>query len=90
MILKVKEPIEVEYNKIKANQIVFTYFHFASNKNLTRAMLNNKMDGLLRTIIEPELRKVTKDSKELYYYSNNRLISTNLSKREVWTNEGLK
>ena len=32
MILKVKEPIEIEYNKIKENQIVFTYFHFASNE----------------------------------------------------------
>ena len=41
MILKVKEPIEEEYNKIKKNQI-FTYFHFASNEKLTQAMVNNK------------------------------------------------
>ena len=41
MILKVKEPIKEEYNKIK-NQIVFTYFHFASNAKLTQAMVNNK------------------------------------------------
>ena len=30
MIMKVKEPIESEYNLIKANQLLFTYFHFAS------------------------------------------------------------
>ena len=30
VILKVKEPIEEEYNLIKEGQIVFTYFHFAS------------------------------------------------------------
>ena len=41
MILKVKEPIEKEYNKIKKDQIVFTYFHFASNKKLTEAMIKN-------------------------------------------------
>ena len=29
MIVKVKEPIESEYDLIKPNQVVFTYFHFA-------------------------------------------------------------
>ena len=32
MIVKVKEPIEVEYDLIKPDQIVFTYFHFASSE----------------------------------------------------------
>ncbi|WP_010178952.1 alanine dehydrogenase [Aquimarina agarilytica] len=39
MIIKVKEPIEKEYSLIQKNQIVFTYFHFASNKTLTKAMM---------------------------------------------------
>lgn len=39
MIVKVKEPIESEYNLIKKDQIVFTYFHLASNKKLTEAMM---------------------------------------------------
>jgi len=30
MIIKVKEPIEPEYKLIKENQLLFTYFHFAS------------------------------------------------------------
>lgn len=39
MIIKVKEPIEPEYKLIKKDQLVFTYFHFASYEPLTRAML---------------------------------------------------
>ena len=42
MIMKVKEPIEPEYKKIRKGQIVFTYFHFASSKALTKAMIDNK------------------------------------------------
>ncbi|MDH5608480.1 MAG: alanine dehydrogenase [Cyclobacteriaceae bacterium] len=39
MIIKVKEPIEAEYNLIKKDQLLFTYFHFASYEPLTRAMI---------------------------------------------------
>lgn len=42
MIIKVKEPVAVEYPFIKENQIVFTYFHFASSKELTQAMIDSK------------------------------------------------
>jgi len=42
MIVKVKEPIEQEYNLITKGQIVFTYFHFASSEALTKAMIKNK------------------------------------------------
>ena len=41
MIIKVKEPIEVEYKLIKADQLVFTYFHFASYEPLTHAMIDS-------------------------------------------------
>lgn len=41
MIVKVKEPIAEEYPLIKPGQILFTYFHFASSPELTRAMLNS-------------------------------------------------
>lgn len=41
MIVKVKEPIEREYNLIKNDQLIFTYFHFASSESLTKAMLNS-------------------------------------------------
>ena len=42
MIVKVKEPIEAEYELIREGQIVFTYFHFASNQRLTEAMMKSK------------------------------------------------
>jgi alanine dehydrogenase len=41
MIIKVKEPIESEYNLIKPNQLLFTYFHFASHEPLTHAMIKS-------------------------------------------------
>jgi alanine dehydrogenase len=41
MIVKVKEPILQEYELIKAQQLVFTYFHFASNEDLTKAMMKS-------------------------------------------------
>ena len=42
MIVKVKEPIEPEYNLIKKDQVVFTYFHFASDRKLTEAMIASR------------------------------------------------
>lgn len=39
MIMKVKEPIAQEYDLIRPDQLVFTYFHFASDETLTRAMM---------------------------------------------------
>mgnify|MGYP001568784513 FL=1 len=41
MIMKVKEPIEAEYKLIKKDQLVFTYFHFASHRPLTDAMIES-------------------------------------------------
>ncbi|OYU66331.1 MAG: alanine dehydrogenase, partial [Cytophagaceae bacterium BCCC1] len=41
MIVKVKEPIDSEYNLIKKDQLVFTYFHFASSEPLTHAMIKS-------------------------------------------------
>ena len=41
MIIKVKEPIEQEYSLIKAGQLVFTYFHFASYEPLAKAMIRS-------------------------------------------------
>lgn len=41
MIMKVKEPIPQEYSLIKPKQLIFTYFHFASNEELTHAMIES-------------------------------------------------
>lgn len=41
MIVKVKEPIAPEYPLVKKGQVLFTYFHFASDEELTEAMLKS-------------------------------------------------
>ena len=41
MIIKVKEPIEPEYALIRKDQVVYTYFHFASDWPLTEAMIKS-------------------------------------------------
>lgn len=52
MIIKVKEPIAVEYPLIKPDQLLFTYFHFASYEPLTRAMIDNKAVCLAYETVE--------------------------------------
>jgi alanine dehydrogenase len=41
MIMKVKEPIEPEWPKIRKGQVVFTYFHFAASEPLTKALIKS-------------------------------------------------
>ena len=52
MIMKVKEPIKPEYKLIKEDQLVFTYFHFASYKPLTTAMIRSKSICLAYETVE--------------------------------------
>jgi alanine dehydrogenase len=42
MIVKVKEPQPPEFSLIRAGQIVFTYFHFAAERELTEAMVKSQ------------------------------------------------
>lgn len=39
LIVKVKEPMPDEWPHLRAGQTVFTYFHFAADENLTRAVM---------------------------------------------------
>ena len=43
MIMKVKEPIESEYERMRPGQVLFTYFHFAADETLTRKTLERKV-----------------------------------------------
>lgn len=52
MIIKVKEPIEPEYALIKPDQLVFTYFHFASSEALTHAMIKSESVCLAYETVE--------------------------------------
>jgi alanine dehydrogenase len=39
MITKVKEPIEPEWPRMRSGQVIYTYFHFAADERLTRAVI---------------------------------------------------
>jgi alanine dehydrogenase len=57
MIIKVKEPIAAEYNRMREGQIVFTYLHLAPAKELTQEMLKRKVTGIAyETITDAEGR----------------------------------
>ena len=54
MIVKVKEPIAEEYELIQKGQILFTYFHFASSEELTKAMIKQKAVCIAYETVEDE------------------------------------
>ena len=41
MIIKVKEPIAVEYPRMRTGQVIYTYFHFAADEALTKAVVKS-------------------------------------------------
>jgi alanine dehydrogenase len=41
MIMKVKEPIKQEWPHMRKDQLIFTYFHFAADEELTKAHLKS-------------------------------------------------
>src|SRR5689334_12687160 len=58
MIMKVKEPIEQEYKLIKKDQLVFTYFHFASYEPLAHAMIKTGAICLAYETVERDDRSL--------------------------------
>lgn len=55
MIVKVKEPIEPEYKLVKKGQLLFTYFHFASDRELTAAMVESGATCIAyETVVGPQ------------------------------------
>src|SRR5207247_4756866 len=46
LIVKVKEPLPVEWPLMHAGQIVFTYFHFAASEDLTRAVMQSGITAI--------------------------------------------
>lgn len=58
MIMKVKEPIAEEYPRCRANQLIFTYFHFASSEELTHAMIKSGAICLAYETVETKDRQL--------------------------------
>ena len=46
LILKVKEPIDEEYPRMRAGQVLFTYLHLAADKPLTEELIKRKVTGI--------------------------------------------
>ncbi len=54
MIIKVKEPLSSEYNLLSPGQILYTYLHFASSLELTKAMMDRKIIGIAYETVQTE------------------------------------
>ncbi|SMO42408.1 alanine dehydrogenase [Fodinibius sediminis] len=52
MIMKVKEPLEVEYPRMRDGQIIFTYFHFAASESLTKAVIESNCTAIAYETVE--------------------------------------
>lgn len=58
MIMKVKEPIEEEYPRMREGQIIFTYFHFAASRELTEAVMKSKCIAIAYETVEKKDRSL--------------------------------
>jgi alanine dehydrogenase len=52
MILKVKEPIASEYDKMREGQTLFTYLHLAADQPLTQELVKRKVTGIAYETVE--------------------------------------
>lgn len=52
MIVKVKEPLEEEYDLFHEGQLLYTYLHLAADEKLTRALLERKVRSVAYETIE--------------------------------------
>ncbi len=54
MIMKVKEPIEPEYERMREGQLIFTFFHFAASRELTEAVVDSKCVAVAYETVEKQ------------------------------------
>lgn len=52
LIQKVKEPIEIEYKRMRKGQILFTYLHLAANKACTQAIIDSGITAIAYETVE--------------------------------------
>jgi alanine dehydrogenase len=52
LVLKVKEPIEEEYDRMREGQVLFTYLHLAASKACTDALLDRKVTAIAYETVE--------------------------------------
>jgi len=54
MVLKVKEPIEEEFGRLREGLVLFTYLHLAASEAVTRALIESKTAGVAYETVELE------------------------------------
>ena len=52
LIQKVKEPIEIEYKRMRKGQILYTYLHLAANKVCTQAIIDSGITAIAYETVE--------------------------------------
>ncbi len=58
LIIKVKEPQKEEYSLIREKQIIFTFFHFASNFDLLKHIINSRCIAIAYETLQVEDNKL--------------------------------
>ena len=58
LLLKVKEPIEPEYPRLREGLTLFTYLHIAADEPLTRALLDSGVTGVAYETVETADRRL--------------------------------
>jgi alanine dehydrogenase len=58
LLLKVKEPIESEYPRLRAGLVLFTYLHIAADEPLTRALVESGVIAVAYETVETDDRRL--------------------------------
>jgi alanine dehydrogenase len=53
LVLKVKEPIEEEFHRLREGLVLFTYLHLAASEPVTRALMESKTTAVAYETVEP-------------------------------------
>jgi alanine dehydrogenase len=58
LLLKVKEPIEAEYSRLREGLVLFTYLHIAADEPLTRALVDSGIKAVAYETVETDDRRL--------------------------------
>lgn len=89
MIVKVKEPLEPEYELLHEGQILFTYLHLAPDPEQTEALLQKKVTGIAYETVQlpdrslPLLSPMSEVAGRLSIQTGARLLESNCGGRGI-------
>ena len=89
MIVKVKEPLEPEYELMHEGQIMFTYLHLAPDPEQTQALLRRKVTGIAYETVQlddrslPLLSPMSEVAGRLSIQTGARLLESNCGGRGI-------